>query len=318
MSHAARHAAVLASLLLVLVLLAGCERDPAPAGQRPAADSPAATVVALATQLQAGDLAGYARTAVPPALHAELDAAWREDRSRWPLSELPVAGKLPPLLAAFGAEGSEAKLQSAFDRQFAGQDQQLDAAAQSLSLWGVEYVNNEGEFSDAERVHYAQVIEALGGWAANAPLADRARAKASIVRLASAARAAGLDEPSDFTALGMAGTLERLQPFVAAAMRTFADYGLDLGASLEGLRVAETSREGDRAVVQVTYPLAGQSISTQVVLERIDGRWYPSDSVRNARASLRPATSTDDVPVEGDEVPTDSAPGDADAATPAG
>lgn len=306
-------AAALASLLLVLAFVAGCQRDPASGGQQPpAADSPAATVTALATQLQAGDLAGYARTAVPPALHAELDAAWREDRSRWPLSELPLAGKLPPLLAAFGAEGAEARLQSAFDRQFAGQDKQLDAAAQSLSLWGVEYVNNEGEFSDAERVHYAQVIDALGAWAAAAPLADRARAKASLVRLASAARASGLDEPSDFTALGMAGTLERLQPFVAAAMRTLADYGLDLGASLEGLRVEEVSQEGDRAVVQVSYPLAGHPISTQVVLERIDGRWYPSDSVRNARASLAPAAST-----EGDDaVPTDVAP--ADLATPAG
>ena len=307
-------AAALASLLLLLALVAGCKRDPAPGDRAAAANSPAATVTTLATQLQAGDLAGYARTAVPPSLHAELEAAWREDRSRWPLSELPVAGKLPPLLAAFSAEGAEASLQSAFDRQFAGQDQQLDAAAQSLSLWGVEYVNNEGDFSDAERVHYAQVIEALGAWAAAAPLADRERARASIVRLASAARASGLDEPSDFTALGMAGTLERLQPFVAAALRTLADYGLDLGASLEGLEVEEVSRSGDRAVVQVGYPLAGRQVRTEVVLERIDGRWYPSDSVRNARASLAPAAPAEGPSVEGD-APAD---GNADPATPAG
>ena len=217
-------------------------------------------------------------------------------------------------------QAAEATLQGAFDRQFAGEDQELDAAAQSLSLWGVEYVSNEGEFSDSERVHYAQVIEALGAWAAGAPLADRARARASIVRLASAARATGLDEPADFTALGMTGTLDRLQPFVAATMRTLADYGLDLGASLEGLQVKDVSQDGDRAVVQVSYPLAGTAISTEVQLERIDGRWYPSDSVRNARASLVPAAMTGDAPEDG-AVPGDSEPdgNTADgAATPAG
>ena len=303
--------------VLALVLLCGCRPEPGPAGADPAAGTPAATVITLAAQLRAGNLAGYARTAVPPALHADLETAWREDRSRWPLSELPLAGKLPSMLAAFSAEGAEANLQAAFDRQFAGAERDLDAAAESLALFGVEYVRNEGDFTDAERQHYAQVIEALGAWAAEAPLADRARAKASIVRLASAARAAGLDEPSDFTALGMEGSLDRLQPFFAATMRTLADYGLDLGASVEGLQVEEVSQQGDRAVVRVRYPLAGRQVGTEVELQRIDGRWYPSDSVRSARASL---AVDEDTPRDGD-VPTEDGArtdGDTSTAPPAG
>lgn len=273
---------------LAMAAAGGCQPESkAPEAAEPGS-SPAGAVTAMAAQLEGGDLAGYARIAVPPGLHAELETAWREGRSRWPLSELPLAGKLSPLLAAFSAEGSEKELQAAFDRQFAGADRELDAAAESLALFGVEYVRKEGEFSDAERKHYAQVIQALGAWAAAAPLADRQRAKASIVRLAAAARAAGLDEPADFTALGMTGSLERLQPFLAATMRTLADYGLDLRASLDGLAVEEVSQDGDRAVVQVRYPLAGRAITTQVDLERIDGRWYPADSLRNARASLAP------------------------------
>lgn len=276
--------------VLVLALAAGCQREPAQ-DKAPAAADPAATVRALATQLQAGDLAGYARTAVPPAVHADLEAAWRDGRSRWPLSELPFAGKFGPLLAAFAAEDSEADLLAAFDRQFAGAERELDAAAESLALFGVQYVRNEGQFSDAERVHYAQVIEALGAWATAAPLADRERARASIVRLASAARASGLDEPSDFTALGMQGSLERLQPFLAAALRTLGDYGLDLGASARDMQVEPLSRDGDRATVRVAYPLAGRTVTTEMQLERIDGRWYPSDSLRNARASLAGAAA---------------------------
>ena len=288
-------------LALVTVLVGGCRREPAQ-DATPAAATPAATVATLATQLQAGDLDGYARTAVPPALHAELEAAWREDRSRWPLSELPFAGKFAPLLAAFSAEGAEADLLAAFDRQFAGAERELDAAAESLALFGVQYVKTEGQFSDAERVHYAQVIEALGAWATAAPLSDRERARASIVRLASAARAAGLDEPSDFTALGMQGSLERLQPFLAASLRTLGDYGLDLGASARDLEVEPLSQAGDAATVRVRYPLAGRTVTTEMQLERIDGRWYPSDSLRNARASL------DAAPAAPGTVDTDAPP----------
>lgn len=299
-------------LAAVLALAVGCQREETPADRDQVPATPTATVEAMAGQLQAGDLAGYARTAVPPALHAELDAAWREGRSRWPLSELPMAGKMAPLLAAFSAEDAERDLLAAFDRQFAGAERELDAAAESLALFGVQYVQNEGEFSDAERVHYAQVIQALGAWAKGAPLADRERARASIVRLASAARAAGLDEPADFSALGMEGSLERLQPFLAATLRTLADYGLDLRKSLDGLQVTAVEEAGDRATVDVRYPLAGRTITTQVQLQRIDGRWYPSDSIRNARASLAPdpegaAAPDTDAPADTDPSGTDQA-----------
>src|SRR5690606_34574804 len=66
----------LLAAVLALPLLAGCRQDPEPAVQGP--PTPEQTVKVLAGQLLAGDLAGYARTAVPPSLHAELETAWSE------------------------------------------------------------------------------------------------------------------------------------------------------------------------------------------------------------------------------------------------
>lgn len=284
--RAAGFAAAAFAALLALALLPGCRESSTPGQADGGRSTPAAAVQTLAGHLRAGDLAGYARDAVPPALHAELEAAWRDGRSRWPLSELPMAGRIEPLLAAFAAEGAEETLRAAFARQFAGAERELDAAAQSLALFGVEYVRNEGDFSDAERRHYAQAIQALGAWAVAAPLADAERARESIARLSAAARATDLDEPADFASLGMTGSLDRLKPFFAATKRTLAGYGLDLDATLAGLRVETVSREGDRAVVRVRYALAGKPVSTEMELQRIDGRWYPVDSIRNARATL--------------------------------
>ena len=64
------------------------------------------------------------------------------------------------------------------------------------------------------------------------------------------------------------------------------DYGLDLRGSVEGMQVVSVVEDGDRATVDVRYPLAGRTITTRVHLERIDRQWYSSDSIRNARASL--------------------------------
>lgn len=291
MSFRSRARAVLLLLGLGLCcLLAGsCQRQPAPAA---APATPVRAVEALVAQLRAGDLAGYARAAVPPALQPQLEAAWRDGRSRWPLSELPFAGRLPTVLATFAAEGSEARLQALFERQFAHADRELEAAATSLGLFGVQYVNHEGDFSDEERRHYAQLIQALGAWGAQAPLADPARARQAIARLALAARGTGLADPGAFRAAGMDGSLRKLQPFFSAFKRTLAGYGLDLDLGLAGLRAELVEEHGDRARVRVRYRLGQRDIDAVVSLQRQNGRWYLADSLRNAQASLQAPVRT--------------------------
>src|SRR5690606_15990022 len=113
---------------------------------------------------------------------------------------------------------------------------------------------------------------------------DRQQASRAIGRLATAARATGIDDHEDFATLGMVESLEKVQPFVAAAVATLAEYGLDLEASVAGLQATVVHQEGDQATVAVSYPLAGRDIRTEVALQRVDGRWYPARSIANARA----------------------------------
>src|SRR5690606_23644314 len=137
-------------------------------------------------------LDAYARDALPPGLHARMATAWREGRTRWPLDELPLGEHLPDMLAALARPGAEAHWQQVFDRQFAHADREIDATAATLGLFGAQYVANEGDFSDSERDHYAQIIAAMSHWAQSAPLPDPALAHAAIPRLVAAARQTGL------------------------------------------------------------------------------------------------------------------------------
>lgn len=271
------------------LLLVGCERAPAPVADEAGATRPTQAVTLPAQRLRDNDLGGYVRVAVPPELIPPLQQAWKNGLSRWPLSELPLDGKLPSLLAALAADGSEQRYQAVFEQQFAGAQRELKSAAATLTLFGVQYLQTEGDFSDSQRAHYTQLIKALGAWAGQAPLADPARADAAIARLTAAARATGLASEADFTAAGMSASLRRLEPFLAAFKATLADYGLDLDRSLDGLRAGLISRDGDHARVRLRYRLGEARIDTVVEVERRDGRWYRSDTLREIEKILQHA-----------------------------
>ena len=277
-------------LLIVVVLLAACRREPAspaPAASRaPGAREPAEAVLLLTRHLRDNDLAAFARDAVPPALHRQLDAAWRQGRSRWPLDELPFDERLPKLLGALAEPGSEQKLQRVFDRQFSGETTALRAAATTLGLFGAQYVRHEGDFSTAERRHYLQFVQALSRWAAAAPLSDATRARIAIPQLAAAARATGLKSEADFARVGMEAGLQRLSGFLRVLKQVLAGYGLGLDESLGGLRAQVVSQQGDRAQVRMRYRLGGSDIEAVVEVERIGRRWYLSDYLRHARAAV--------------------------------
>ncbi len=274
--------------LLAGVLLSGCRREGGDAAVPLAggATKPAQAVRLLTRHLHDNDLDAFARDAVPPALHAQLETAWREGRTRWPLDELPFDERLPALLGALAAPGSEAKLQKTFDRQFSRADAELKAAAASLGLFGVQYVRNEGDFSAAERDHYAQFVSAISRWGMSAPLGDPQRARVAIPQLAAAARKTRLASEADFARVGMHDSLRRLSAFLATAKQVLGRYGLDLDDSLHNLEAGLQSQTGDSAKVRMRYTLGGQPIDTVVEVERHGGRWYLSDYLRHAEAAV--------------------------------
>jgi len=283
----------------MLLLLAACRQEPGTDGELPgAASEPAGAVRQLAVHLQHNDLATFARDAVPPATHAALAQAWDQDRSRWPITELPLDEQLPSLMATLGGPGSETDLRRLFDSQLAGQDAALREAARSLALFGVQYLRQQEGYSDEERAHYVQTVEALGAWASQAPLGDRTRGHAAIERLAAAAREAGLDSDEVLRTTGMEGSLQRLGPFLAAVKATTADYGLDLDSSLVDLRTGLVEEKGDHATVRLHYPLAGREIDTTLRLTRVDGHWYLDGYLEEAARILEAAQAAAEAEAE--------------------
>lgn len=296
-------------LALALALaMSACKRAPEPAAA--AASEPEAAVQQLARHLHQMDLEGYARAAVPAADYARLEAAWSEDRSRWPLTELPLDDQLLPLLAKLAAADSERNLGQAFQRNFANQTRDIKEAAHSLGLFGVQYVSNEGVYSDEERAHYAQLIAALAHWAERAPLGDPKRGKAAIADLAAAARQTKLTSEQELHAAGMTGSLRQLGPFLVQVRTTLDDYGLSLEQSYTGLHTELVEQSGDRAQVRIRYPLGDRQIDTTLELQREQGQWYLAGHLRHAREALAPpAAETEETGDDGTSTPAGPPPG---------
>jgi hypothetical protein len=271
------------------LLLGGC-RAPTPPDATVSGPpvGPAQTVQRLTRHLEHNQLAAFAREAVPPALHARLEDAWRAGRTRWPLDELPFGARLPGMLQTLAAPGAETRLLGVFDRQFAGADRQLHGAAASLGVFGVEYVRHRPGFGDDQRVHYAQLVEAAARWGTHAALGDRRRARNGLAILVPAARRTGLTADGAFRTAGMDESLRRLGPFVVAFKQALRAYGLELDRDLASLRASLQQQTGDSARVRMQYRFAGSDIDTVVSMQRIDGRWYVVDFLRHAQAAAAP------------------------------
>lgn len=269
------------ALLAGMALLSGCEPGRTPVLEA-VPSGPAEAVQQLVDDLRRDDLAAYARHAVPQRLHQRLAAAWREGRTLWPLTELPLDRRFQGFLTELADPGSEQRLLAAYGRQFAGADAEIRAAVTALGLFTTQYVSTEASYSAAERDHYTQLIAALAQWGRTAPLGDLAQARRALPQLTQAARATGLGTPDGLRRTGMQRSLQRLGPFAARLQRVLAGYGLDFDQALAGMRISLAEQTGDRAKVRLEYTLAGQAIDAFVLLERRDGRWYLSDLLRRA------------------------------------
>lgn len=235
--------------------------------------------------------------ATPRTLQMRLELAWREDRSRWPLTELPLSSKLPAILSALQKPGAQASLANRFDRQLADQTKDLHDTARGLGLFAVRYLQHEGDYSAGERAHYAALVVALSGWAEQAPLGDRDRAHQAINLLVAGAAQTGLTNDAGIHEAGMGGTLRALAPLVKAAKQGLSLYGLSIDDVLAGATVtrlmAQADPDADHATVHVAYRVAGKDIATDIPVERRDGLWYCSGLLADAeRAANAPKTTT--------------------------
>ncbi len=289
----------LAVATMLAAVMASCERSPT-IGQTAAnagascvqATTPEAAVTLLTDALRINALETIPCRAVPPAMQDALEQAWREDRSRWPISELPLSMKLPAVLNALNGAAAETKLRIAFDRQFGGQTGELQSAARGLGLFAVRYIQKESSYQPDQRAHYADLIVALGDWSNHAPLGDRTLGHQAISLLVAGANASSIHDDAGLHAAGMRGSLRGLTPLYIKSKQALALYGLSLDDTLSSVQASPKDRDGDHARVHVRYLVHGEPVEADIAVERRDGHWYLGGMLADAQQALDAAPPT--------------------------
>jgi len=192
---------------------------------------------------------------------------------------MPLAARYPDALATLSADNVRTRLLSKFDEQLAGSDTNLRQMAELMTIFALEFIQQQGSYSASERTHYRQLVSALGKWAGGAALSDRSRAEKALDLLIPAARETGLNTDTAFATAGMEAALGHLAPVVAAGKQVLALYGLELDDALRSIQLQVFDENGDEAKVRMRYRLAGSTIDADIPLRRIDGRWYVADFV---------------------------------------
>ena len=279
----------LLACLALLAVMAGCRRDVVAPGD------PVAAVRGMADALRKNDLVRYSRLSMPPALHARVEAHWharrdaeaaptqkqQEDYAKW-MQRLTAADAEAALFRDFNAKMKK------FDREI-GSQWPLMQATGGLLANGLIQAN--GHLSPAEKVHAKAVSAALLGWMTPQLLSDRPRARAAIKVLVATARKLDLPTLEASRRLDMIPSLEKAGQALAGVKKMARIYGLDADGSLAALTARLVDAHGDRATVEVSYPLLGQSVRFEMELLRRDGRWYGYDAVTGAEAELAKATA---------------------------
>lgn len=284
----------LAALLLTAFLLAGCRREPA-ADLSTVPGDPVAAVQAQAQALRDNDLVRWSKLSLPPELQARSEALWEQRVAAAEPADPEDAREYAEVMARLTAPDAEAALMrdlepklAQFEAEVAGQWPLMQATA---SIFLSAAIEANTELAAAQKTHGRAVANALLDWAQPALITDRARARQAIAALSTTARELDLPTLEQARALGYTEALEKGGIALAGLKQASRAYGLDLDASLEGVRAELISTEGDQAKVRVTYPLLGRDVAFEARLQRVGEGWYDADAIAQAEAELAEAAN---------------------------
>lgn len=276
-------------LLSAVLALAACQREPEPVPGAP--DEPVAAVEALAEALREGDLKRYAELSLPPAMHAQQKALWRQQvAAKNPIDD-EQAQRYAELMAQLTAPDAEAALWAKAEPKLVALEQELGPkwtlGVTMLSGFATTAISASESMSEAEKGHATGVVTALAEWAGDqAQFTDRQRAKQALGVAVRTARELDLPSVDTLEALDYDPMLEKAGIAFRGFKSMISAYGIDADAALSQVQAEVVSIDGPRAVVRVRYPLLGKQVSFEQPMRHVDGGWYREDAIEALERSV--------------------------------
>lgn len=307
--------------LLVAALMLGvaCRSEPEAIEGAPA--EPVAAVKALAEALQQGDLQRFNALSVPLALQAEQPMVWRHKLATANPIEPEQAERYAVLMQELTAPDAEAALWAKAEPRLALMAQEMGpkwtVGVTMMAGFATAAVAANATLSEAEKAHAQGLVDAFKSWAGNQEtFTNPAHAKAAIAAMVSTARSLQMPTLQEASTLDYAPMLEKAGVAFRGGKAVATAYGIDVDAALSQVEGKVIALEGTRAVVEVSYPLMGQTVRFEQPMVLIDGGWYREDVVQTLTQDIAAAQAAADAATATAAIAPTDAPAPAAAPAP--
>jgi hypothetical protein len=242
-----------------------------------AAPDPARQLQELARLFRANDLAGIARAVVPP-------SKWEEIRLKYELERLEPTSdedraEFAENIGRFTAPDAVDQLMLEIEPKLEEARPQVPGAL-LMGFGAMQMAVNspDSDLTDEQRAALQSALPGIQRWASTTDFLDSDTMRYALTLVTDAARRTGITDLDQVKALPLEGVLQRAGTVFAAAKEAVRQYGVDLDAVADSLRVEVLEIDGDTARVRTTVTLFDAPIWTDHDLVLVEGRWYGKDA----------------------------------------
>lgn len=237
------------------------------------APDPAIEIKHLADLFRAGDLAALAQAATPRSKWERARAEFEKKRNK-PTSDADradFAEKMRQITAPDAVDQILAKLEPEMVKA-----RQQMPAMMLMAFGAMQFAINstETDLTDAQREALRGAMPGIQRWATSTDFLSTDTLRRSLTLLTDAARRVNITDIDQLKALPLEGVLERANPVLAAAKEAVRNYGIDLDAVADSLKVEVLQRGADTARVRTTVTVFGAPVFAEHDLVLVEGHWY--------------------------------------------
>lgn len=239
---------------------------------------PAAQLHELAQLFRAGDLAGLAQAALPPAQWQALQQAHELARLR-PIDEEQRHAFAEAVARLTGPGAVDALMAQMAPRIEELRPQAPGAVQMAVGGLRMALASPDSGLDPAERAALAAALPGLEQWAVSTDFLDTATLRQAVTLLTDAARRTGIVDLEQLKALPLASLLDNGATLFVAGKDALRLYGMDVDAIVDSLQVEVLERTTDTARLRSTVTVFGTPVWHEHEMVLVDGRWYGKDVV---------------------------------------
>lgn len=228
------------------------------------------------------DMHLYRERTLPPEQLEKLKQNWPAIRSKLALNAGEQA-TFNKLITRFTENKAEKHLQRDLNAKIKRLSSEINSKwplmQTSLDLLMQGWVESSQQLSNAEKAHTRAIIAAVisqmpAEWLQNKALREQAFAQMVVI-----ARDLDIDNYRQFNQLSYVQFNDKLAQLIQGLKKLGLVYGLDWNAGQAKLQVKVLEQSGNKAKVQIRYPLGKKWVEFSMDLIEQDGHWYDASAI---------------------------------------